>query len=434
MPKFVGTRNDRIHLVSSAAFEPTGNDVVVAVPEQYVDVSPEKLITDFKIKRGNLVPKHRSVPIREMRLAFVGNWKMQCGISTYSENLWPAVASHVEDFKLFVEFNDVPTGPNNVVGNTVIEPERVVACWRRGGPLSTLVNELKAYDPDIVWIQHEFGLWPDARHWLSMMSQLSESHRVIVTMHSVFHHRDKTVIEAAMPEIVVHLEGAKKVLQEEKGIAAPIHVIPHGCSSVVDHDRLWNVYKSSHTLVQFGFGFEYKGWEQSIMTTAILKKEFPDVFFTGLFSESPFNKVSHQLYYDKLISMVNDLGLQDNVALIRGFQSDQALDSYLRTNRVALFPYVSDPVHEVFGASGAARFAMSCAVPVVTSLVNHFSDIPTIKAVGPEAMAAEIKRLFNNDLAWKKQVDAQLTYLNDNSWAQIALRYVELFEKPPTNS
>lgn len=431
MPRFVGTRNDRIHLVSSVGFEASPGDAVVMVPEQYADVPAEELVTGFRIKRGRLVPKHRAVPIREQRLAFVGNWKMRCGISTYAENLWPAVAAHVEDFMLFVEHNDVPTGPNNVIGDAVIEPDRVVACWRRGEPLNHLVAELEAYDPDVIWIQHEFGLWPDARHWLSMVSRLSDAHRIVVTMHSVFHHRDKTVIEAAMPEIVVHLDGAKRVLQEEKGIKVPVHVIPHGCSPIVDHDRLWNVYKSSHTLVQFGFGFEYKGWEQSIMTTAILKRDFPDVFFTGLFSESPFNRAAHQVYYDKLMALVSDLGVQDNVALVRGFQSDQALDSYLRTNRVALFPYVSDPVHEVFGASGAARFAMSCAVPVVTSAVNHFSDLPTVKADGPEAMATEIKRLFNNDLAWKKQVDAQLVYLTDNSWANVALRYVDLFETAP---
>jgi glycosyltransferase involved in cell wall biosynthesis len=177
--------------------------------------------------------------------------------------------------------------------------------------------------------------------------------------------------------------------------------------------------------MQCGFGFNYKGWGNSIKATAILKQEMPDVFFTGLFSESPFNKVGHRTYYDELMQLVEQLGVQDNVAIIRGYQSDDALDSYMRTNRAVIFPYVSSPEHEVFGASGAARLAMSKGVPVVTTSVNHFSDLPTIKANTPEEMAQALKRMFQNDLAWKEQVDRQLAYVAEHTWEKVALLYVE---------
>ncbi|MFT2588457.1 hypothetical protein, partial [Escherichia coli] len=81
-----------------------------------------------------------------------------------------------------------------------------------------------------------------------------------------------------------------------------------------------------------------------------------------------------------LMCLIDELGIQENVALIRGFQSEETLDSYLRTNQATLFPYISHPSHEVWGASGAARIAMAKGLPVVTSSVNHFSDLPTIKA------------------------------------------------------
>lgn len=269
--------------------------------------------------------------------------------------------------------------------------------------------------------------WPNASYWLAMMNQLSD-YRVIVTMHSVFHHRDKTIVEAAMPEIVTHLEGGRTVLKEEKGVSAKVHVIPHGCYTF-NNERLWNFYKSEKTFMQFGFGFRYKGWENSIRAAAILKEKYPDVFFTGLFSESPYAKLDHQIYYNELMQLVESLDLTENVAIIRGYQSDKTIDSFLRTNQATLFPYVSHPEHEVFGASGAARMAMSKGLPVITSSVNHFSDLPTIKADTPEEIALALESLFIDMSAKQKQIDTQIRYLLDNTWEKIGLRYKDIFEE-----
>jgi len=426
--KFVGVRSGSIYFVSSdpiVAADP--GDTLLVLTEEYRGMSQAEVFTRFRVADGRLkLRKRHHSSAGSMKLAFVGNWKMQCGIATYSENLLPEVARHFGDFKLFIERNDNPTGPTNVVGDVAIPPERVLPCWQRGESLKELARAIKEYDPDVVWIQHEFGIWPNASYWLSLMNQLSD-YRVIVTMHSVFHHRDKTIVEAAMPEIIVHLDGAKRVLKEEKGLNSLVHVLPHGCHPMIDSDRLWNFYKSAHTFMQFGFGFRYKGWEKSIHAAALLKERHPDVFFTGLFSESTFNKVDHQTYYDELMRLVDKLGVQENVAIIRGYQSEAALDSYMRTNQVVVFPYVSHPQHEVFGVSGAARVAMSKMAPVVTTSVNHFADVPTLKADTPEEIAAALDRMFSNPLARKTQVERQLEYLNENTWERVALRHVQLF-------
>lgn len=426
--KYAGVKGGSIQLVTTSAFHPSDPDVtIIEIPKEYAHISAADIITNFRLKGGVIRPRRVTKPASELKLAFVGNWKMQCGIATYSESLLPEVAKYFGDVKLFIEHNDKPTGPVQELGKTMLRDDQVVSCWKRGGSLQGLVKELMTYDPDIIWIQHEFGIWPNAGHWLAMMSQLQD-YRVIVTMHSVFHHRDKTIVEAAIPEIIVHLEGAQRVLNEEKGIRSVVHVIPHGCNPIQDRSRLWNFYKSEHTIVQFGFGFRYKGWEQTIKATAILKQKYDDVFFTGLFSESPFNKVDHQVYYDELMHLVDELNLQENVALIRGYQSDVALDSYLRTNQVVVFPYVSHPQHEVFGVSGAARYAMSKMAPIVTSNVNHFSDIPTLKARDVDELASTIDEMFSDPNARKQQVKRQTDYLEENTWEKIAVKCVKIFE------
>jgi glycosyltransferase involved in cell wall biosynthesis len=181
--------------------------------------------------------------------------------------------------------------------------------------------------------------------------------------------------------------------------------------------------------MQFGFGFRYKGWELSLRAVSLLKDKYPDIFFTGLFSESPFNKMEHEIYYNELMDLAKELGIQENIAIIRGYQSDATLDAYLRTNKATVFPYTSHPAHEVFGASGAARVAMSKAIPVITSSVNHFSDLPSIKADTPEDIAVELEKLFSDWKARSAQVDKQINYINENTWEKVALQYIALFER-----
>jgi len=424
--RYVGAKNNKICVISDEMIE---NDQleVIEVPNELSHVPSMELVTNCRIKNGKITSKLARKSAKNMKVALIGNWKMKCGIATYSENLWAEVVKHVGDFKMFIENNEHSLGALNEIGGETFSPDKVSACWKRGHSLQELVRQLKEYDPDVIWIQHEFGLWPNAMHWLSFMNQMAD-YRVIVTMHSVFHHKDKTIVEAAMPEIVVHLDGAKQVLKEEKQIPGKVYVIPHGCFPCTNREKLWNFYKSEKTFLQFGFGFRYKGWENAIKATAELKKKHPDVFFTGLFSESPHNKSEHELYYNELMELVQQLGIEENVAILRGYQSEETLDSYMRTNQATLFPYISHPQHEVFGASGAARIAMAKGLPVVTSSVNHFSDLPTIKADTAEEIAKALDQLFTDKQFRQDQVEKQIEYLKENTWENIAKKYICLFE------
>jgi glycosyltransferase involved in cell wall biosynthesis len=129
------------------------------------------------------------------------------------------------------------------------------------------------------------------------------------------------------------------------------------------------------------------------------------------------------------MNLIGELGVQENVAILRGYQSDEVLDSFLRTNQATIFPYVSHPAHEVFGASGAARMAMSKGLPVVTSSVNHFSDLPTMKADTPEDIATALETIFTVPGAKEKQLQDQMSYLDENTWENIGLRYIQVFEE-----
>ena len=71
---------------------------------------------------------------------------------------------------------------------------------------------------------------------------------------------------------------------------------------------------------------------------------------------------------------------------------------------------------------------MSKGLPVITSSVNHFSDLPSIKADSAQEIADALEMLFITPGAKEKQVQAQISYLNDNTWEKVGLRYLQIFE------
>ncbi len=73
---------------------------------------------------------------------------------------------------------------------------------------------------------------------------------------------------------------------------------------------------------------------------------------------------------------------------------------------------------------------MSKGVPVVTSSVNHFADIPSVKADTPEELAAALEILFENPKIKAEQINKQIAYLNETTWEKVALQYIKLFENP----
>jgi glycosyltransferase involved in cell wall biosynthesis len=407
---FIGHKNNEIKIISEQKF--TSSELsVIEVPD---GISGEDIYCKYRIRNNKLVIKKPFGDTSGLKIAFVTNWNMACGIASYAKSLFLELAKQFKDYKLFIEDNGT-TGDN------------IIACWKRGQDCSELVKQLKNYEPDIILINHEWGLFPNASVWLSLITQLND-YRVIVIMHSVFHHADKTICEAAMPEIVTHLEGGRRVLKEEKEISANVSVIPHGCDKF-NGERFWNLYHTEHCILQVGFGLRYKNFQDTIKATAILKQKYDDIFLTAVFSESPYGKMDHQKYYNELVGLVDELGINKNVGIIRGFQSDTVINSYMRTNNVAIFPYVSQPNHEVFGSTGIAREAMSRGLPVISSSINHFSDLPTMKADSPVEIAKAVEILFEDKEKRLAQIQVQKEYTERYSWGNIAEMWKRVFTK-----
>lgn len=417
---YIGYRGRTIVFVSQEKC--TASDAcVLEAPKNLSSLSPEEIFQSYTVWHGQLVPKTYVRPAKDLKIAFVGVWKIPCGISTYSEFLFPEIIKQVSDYRIFSEYADVQD-----------EDPKVIRCWKRGQPLNGLVHKINDFNPDVVLVQHEYGIFPNAQHWISFITKMGR-YKTVVTMHSTYRHKDKVVCIAATPEVILHTDSAKKILTDEMMVPSKVHVIPHGSHPVKSTEKYWNIYQSKKTLVQFGFGFPYKGWEQALETVAKLKERgHKDVFFTGLFSESPFSKPLHDEYYGKLENLVQALGIEENVGFVRGFLHEKVLESYLRTNEVAVFPYIPNGEHTVYACSGAARVAMHCNIPVVVTKVPLFDDLEGVnpRAASVEELANAVEDLWANPLKRQALLKRQQDFLNRTSWKNVAQQHVDIFTQP----
>src|SRR4051812_18049370 len=127
--RYVGVKNNKICIISD---EPILNDQleIIEVPEELSHIASLNLMTSCRIKDGKIISKSAKKRAQNMKVALIGNWKMKCGIATYSENLWGQVIKHVDDFKMFIENNETSLGILNEIGGEKFSPDKVVACWK----------------------------------------------------------------------------------------------------------------------------------------------------------------------------------------------------------------------------------------------------------------------------------------------------------------
>lgn len=364
-------------------------------------------------------------PIKDLKVAAICNWGDNCGIATYSKFLFDELKNKVGEFRIFSEH----------IPNKVKDEPNVIRCWQRGHPTQELASNIIEYNPDFIIIQHEFGIFPKANYFLQLL-QAIDGYPYVLTLHSVYEHLDKAVCTSAIKNIVVHTKEGEEILRST-GNTNNIYVIPHGCVKIPEDQRkeLWNIFQTPYAIVQFGFGFYYKGVDTAIEAIAHLKKTQPEkykeIFYCYLCSENPHSNNIHTNYYNFLTDKIKELGVENNVVIIRKFQSEQTINNYLRTAKLALFPYRSDPNNTVYGASGAVRIAMANGCPVIAGGNHQFDDLEGVlpRASTAEELSNEIDKVFSSEDHRKSIIAKSQKYIDENTWSICADKYLELYEK-----
>lgn len=359
-----------------------------------------------------------------MRIAIVSVFDTACGIATYNTALNKEL-SKLAKVKIFAEFN----GKSNT--------ENIEYCWSRDKwPSFALIDAVDEFKPDIVLFSHEYGLFPKAYQFTSLVSYFKwRKYKVFCIFHSIYDHLDKTVQEACVPNILVHTEEGKECLINKGIKESSITVISHGSDFLTDDQTLlpplWNTWSSNHTIFQPGFLFDYKGHSQMLDVIAKLKVKYSDVHYIVQASENPKCMNEHNQIYEKLMNKVKLLDLIPNVTFNRGFASMEVLLSFIRTVKCVVLPYFKNPIHEVRGCSGAARIILATETPLVTTNVHLFDDIKNVSLYSNslEELEQNIEKVFSQKIDLNEMKAKRLEFLKKTHWSVIASQLFELFKK-----
>jgi glycosyltransferase involved in cell wall biosynthesis len=358
-----------------------------------------------------------------MKVAFIGNIKSKCGIAIYNELLFNALKTRSE-VKFFAERNGEESRDD------------INYCWDRTEfPKLSLIDQVDNFKPDIVLFSHEYGIFPKAYFFTSLVSYFRlRGYKVVTIFHSVYeNHQDKLITESVCKNVVVHTEEAKNALIRKGLNKDSLNVVPHGCSFSSKTKeilpKLWNHQGNDHVILQAGFLFYYKSHLLMLDIVSELKKKYPDVLYVIVASENPLCKEEHEKLYQEICSKIEKLNLVHNVVIDRGFASEKVLMSYIRTSSVFVLPYTPSPEFDVYAASGMARIVLQTSTPLITSKANLFNGMNevAIKCESQKDWVTEISKVFDKKYNEKLMIENRKKFLEENSWDNCATKLEKVF-------
>ena len=225
----------------------------------------------------SVVPEASEPPSAILKILIVSTWRQFCGISTYARDLAKALLKLGHHVVVLAE--EGVTDPNEDGFDAPY-----IDCWRRDVlGYEALIRTVEQEKPDIVSIQHEYGLFPDSVAFEAMVKQLRAKTRVTVTMHTVSNsgegrgpgaEHDRRCAFAA-DAAIVHSWAGLDALGKPLHRATPVVHIPHGTAEGrTPMDRVsaraqLQLEQEAFVIASIGFISRDKKWEDTAL--AIVK-------------------------------------------------------------------------------------------------------------------------------------------------------------------
>ena len=379
-----------------------------------------------------------------MRIALITTWLQPCGIATYAENLAAAMVAAGHQVHAFAE----TTNEERDDTQSDVSAVGVTRCWHRDDPhVGQLVAALQTWRPDVIHIQHEFGLWLDRSALIRLIPMAQRVAPVVMTPHTIADRQYRElgwiwrVLERRRVPLLIHTDNGHRVVETAWVYPGELlTVIPHGCIAPADvpwPDR--DVCREAlglqdrTTLLSLGFIGEGKGQTrvvralyELIRDNAVRRHEVQYVI-----AGKPGGGWMHaEAYLETLERHIDAFSLRDVVDLRVGFVDADQLPTYFRAADIVVNG--SQPTQ--YSASGRLRLAATYGrAQVVEDVELHHDMIEAGAALGFRAGSINALKIallaMLHDRALRQTYDkAGAQYAAAHSWQSTALRHVQWYE------
>jgi len=374
-----------------------------------------------------------------LNIAFVGNYSPRiCGIATFNTDLCEATAKLLSPRSnvFAVAVNDTDKGYNY--------PKRVEFTIQQTQQKDYFeaANFINSSNTDVVCIQHEYGIYGgwDGIYILSLISGLSVP--VVVILHTVLKNptpNQKKIIQEMSQRaenLVVMSNYAVTLLQEVYGVPPEkIKMLYHGTPDFTSIDN--NHYKKrfqvegKQTLLTFGLLSPNKGIETVIRALPDIVKEFPKLIYVVLGKTHPnVLKEYGEKYRSSLISLVDDLGLEDHVIFDNRFVNLEELYAWLMAADIYITPYLN----EAQIVSGTLSYAIGAGNAIISTPYWYAKEILAdgrgrlVDFGDSKSLSSVLRDLLSDKSKLKALREKTYKFGRQMRWEKISEKYFEIFK------
>ena len=320
------------------------------------------------------------MPVQRVnRIALIGNHlPRRCGIATYTTDIACAIATRFPAIQIDIwAMNDA--------GKRYVYPDRVVGTIEQDEPASYLdaARAITARGADMVWIQHEFGIFGGSAGdlILNLIDRITVP--VAVAIHTVLADPDRDqrrvtlALVARCETIIVMAEAARVLLIDKYGADLDqVIVIPHGIPDRPFTDTAPMKAKlgleGRDVILTFGLLSPGKGIETMVAAMPAIVERNPNALYLVLGATHP-HSIAHsgETYRDSLTALADDLGIAEHVRFIDTFVEVDELLDYIAAADIYVTPY-KNPAQVT---SGTLAYAVGLGKPVVSTPYVHAREL-----------------------------------------------------------
>lgn len=365
------------------------------------------------------------------KVSLVTTWNTKCGIAEFNR-------MEVNETKSRIDYYVYPNYGEPLLKKD--EPYVKKRVWNKdaiNGKLTDLIDCLSNDNSEIVNIHINLGFY-SLTELQKLIEQLHGTKKIVLTFHEVkdvvINHKKislSTIKDSIniCDRLIVHQEEDKTILTNLGIKEEIISIVPLGQGVVEDipkeYQRKQLGIDSSFVVGSYGFLLPHKGIKETIKAITIIKRSIPDIHYLAVCSL--FDAPESKNYYNECITLINELGLQDNVTMISDFLQNKESMMYLQCCDALIMPYLNTQQ----SASGAMRFCMAARRPVITTSIPIFNEfkkyVIQIKNAEPELISdavIQISESKDEEEYAKKSMD----YLKNNSWTVVSKQLYNIYK------
>ncbi|HGY55395.1 MAG TPA: glycosyltransferase [Caldithrix abyssi] len=369
-----------------------------------------------------------------MRIGMISSYPpIECGIATYTQYLTEALRRLQNDVYIVSHVGGA--------GKQVFPSFD----YDDGDLAHKAFSAMIRFTPDVVHIQHEFGLF-GKYHGVAVVPLILQFRLsgtpVVTTLHTVYKNPDEThrlLLESILLHsntIIVHEDYQKDTLLKLSPIEAghKIHVIEHGAREVEPVARArekLNLPRDKKIILMIGYFRPSKNFELIIDLFPQILAKYPEAV---LVLAGKIRGNEHLEYRTQLFNRIEHSPVKDHIYLIRGQLKQDVFDTILSAADVVVLPY------KINSQSGILAHSLAFGRPIVASDSGAMKRIMQRSGAGfvcendDEFVANIVKVLSDSRLAQALSTNARKYVKEHIGWSGTAQKhlaiYRQLMDKP----